>query len=348
MRKNYPKWPTAVDLFCGCGGVTQGLKHRHYRVVAAVDNDPIACKTYRTNHPRVRLYEEDIRHVDPIQIRQFCLEGKDLDLLVICAPCQPFSSQNRQFGDDDRVRLILDAIAFASVLRPQLILFENVPGLVRERFSPILSDLQRQIEALGFVMSKPMSVDAADYCVPQRRHRCIMIARRGAEPPPLPQPDTPRGQRVFVRHALSGLQDLASGDKDDLDPLHRARKHQPIALERLQHIPKDGGSRDSLPEHLILACHIGHKGHPDVYGRMSWDMVAPTLTTGCTDVTKGRFAHPEADRSITLREAARLQTFPDSYRFAGNASQIATQIGNAVPVQFVESFASEFRSIFGK
>jgi DNA (cytosine-5)-methyltransferase 1 len=116
-------------------------------------------------------------------------------------------------------------------------------------------------------------------------------------------------------------------------------------LDRLALIPKNGGRRFSLPSRLELACHRGHSGHPDVYGRMAWDDVAPTLTTGCTDVTKGRFAHPEEDRAITLREAALLQTFPTSYEFSGNASQIATQIGNAVPVRLISALSPSLKSI---
>ena len=118
-----------------------------------------------------------------------------------------------------------------------------------------------------------------------------------------------------------------------------------MALERLKYIPRDGGSRDSLPNRLQLACHKGHKGHPDVYGRMTWDAVAPTLTTGCTDLTRGRFGHPRDDRAVTLREAARLQTFPDNYRFLGNSKEIATQIGNAVPIRLIEQLAPTLKSL---
>jgi DNA (cytosine-5)-methyltransferase 1 len=344
MKRSYPRWPTVVDLFCGCGGVTQGLKRRHFRVLAAVDNDPIACETYRLNHPTVNLYEENIAAVDPGRIRRDDLNGRDLDILVVCAPCQPFSSQNRRRGGDDRELLILSAIPFARALRPELILFENVPGLAAERFAPVVSRLRSDLDALGYRLSDPIPVDAADYGVPQRRLRCIMLARKGAPPPPVPRPTTPDGNRVVVRDVFQDLRRLVSGESDPADPLHRARNHQPIALERLRCIPKDGGSRNSLPESLQLACHVNHSGHPDVYGRMTWDDVAPTLTTGCTDVTKGRFAHPGDDRAITLREAARLQTFPDEYRFTGNLCQIATQIGNAVPVRLVEALAPGLRA----
>ena len=340
----HKKWPTVVDLFSGCGAVTEALKRRHFRVVAAIDNDPIACRTYRKNHPSVRLYEKDIRRISPYDIRAEGLGNRDLDLLVVCAPCQPFSSQGRKDSQDARARLIFSAVRFATVLKPKLILFENVPGLATPRFVIILDELRRRLKRIHYHMGDPEMVDAADYGVPQRRQRCILIARGAGEPPRLPRPTTPSGKRKSVRRTIEDLPRLHSGEKDADDPLHFSREHHAITLRRLSHIPKDGGSRFSLPKKLVLECHKDYSGHPDVYGRMSWDDVSPTLTTGCTDVTRGRFAHPEEDRAITLREAARLQTFDDSYRFEGNFSEIAIQIGNSVPVRLIEEIAPVLRA----
>jgi DNA (cytosine-5)-methyltransferase 1 len=327
--------------------VTAALKKRHFRIVAAVDIDPVACSTYRLNHPSTFLIQEDIRSVDPATIRDKALSESTLDLLVVCAPCQPFSNQNRHKSDSDkRKNLILESVRFAEVLNPKLILFENVPGLAGKSFSEILRKLTKSLSKLGYVLGKPTKVNAADYGVPQRRNRCLMIAALGQEPPQLPDAITPDGSRVTVFQVIRDLKPLAAGESDEKDVLHFARRHNPIALERLAWIPKNGGSRASLPEALELDCHKGKNGYPDVYGRMKWGDVAPTLTTGCTDVTRGRFAHPEDDRAITLREAARLQTFPDDYKFAGCPGQIATQIGNAVPMKLVESIAPVFRQSF--
>lgn len=337
-------WPTVVDLFCGCGGVTLGFERKRFRVVAAVDNDPIACDTYRQNHQSVYLYERDINDVDPRQIRVAQLKGNDLDVLAVCAPCQPFSGQNRKAGQEAQARLVLHAVRFAKVLRPTIILFENVPGFVRARFEPLLEELREGLRRNDYVVDSPRNIDAADYGVPQRRLRCIMLAKRGGPPPCLPNPITPVGLRTTVFEAIGDLPPLTSGRTDQNDPLHFARAHQPIALARLAHINRDGGSRDTLPSHLVLDCHKNYRGHPDVYGRMSWQDVAPTLTTGCTDLTRGRFAHPRDDRAITLREAARLQTFPDTYRFAGSPKGIATQIGNAVPPRLIEALVPIVRN----
>jgi len=151
-----------------------------------------------------------------------------------------------------------------------------------------------------------------------------------------------------VRDVFADLRQLTSGEHDPSDALHVSRVHQALTLKRLAVIPQDGGSRSSLPLELQLTCHKDRDPGDfcDVYGRMRWDDVAPTLTTGCTDVTRGRYAHPRDDRAITLREAARLQTFPDQYRFAGNRSQIAEQIGNAVPVEMIRRLVAALRTVY--
>jgi len=332
-----------VDLFCGCGGVTEGLKHRNFKVVAAIDKDADACETYKTNHPGVHLYPEDIRRVDPKDILRNDLKDKDLDVLVVCAPCQPFSSQNRSNKIDERSDLIFEATRFARVLRPAVIFFENVPGFATVKYKTLLEQLKNDLEKLGYQLSLPLPIDAADYGVPQRRKRCILLATLNIKPPSLPTPITPENARITVRQAISYLPSLASGEQDSNDPLHCVRVHQPIVIERLKHIPKDGGNRFSLPSHLVLECHKKHNSHGDVYGRMWWDKVSPTLTTGCDNVTRGRFAHPRDDRAVTLREVAILQTFPQNYFFKGNREAIATQLGNAVPVRLVSSLAPTIR-----
>jgi len=340
--------PTVVDLFCGCGGVSEGLKRSHFTVIAAVDNNQIACKTYRYNHPDVHLYDKDIREVDIEDIHNRYFSKRSLDLLVVCAPCQPFSSQNKGLHSvEEQPKLIMNSLDYVKALKPKLIVFENVPGITRHKFKHIIKDLITKLEALNYIVSEPTILDAADYNVPQRRKRAIMFATKGRTLPILPKPLSPRGSRVTVRSAIGDLPVLHSTQVDKKDPLHRARNHRALAIERLSHIPKNGGSRESLPDNLVLKCHKNYKGHPDVYGRMCWDNVAPTLTTGCVDITRGRFAHPSENRAITLREAARLQTFPDEYQFHGSCTDIAAQIGNAVPVRLIETLAPIFKEVIG-
>ena len=337
------RWPTAIDLFCGSGGATVALKQAHFRVVAAVDNDPAACRSYRRNNPRVRLFEQDIRKLSPDVVADESLGDEPLDLLIVCAPCQPFSSQNRARSEDKRALLLLQASRFARHLKPKVIFVENVPGLASESNSDLLTKFKRRCGA-GYKFSDPLMVDAADFGVPQRRRRCLLFGTYGVETPTLPAAVTPAGKRKTVRETIEHLPSLVAGDRDEDDPLHLSRNHAPITLERLKAVPVDGGSRDSLPQHLRLRCHTDSKSFPDVYGRMAWDDVAPTLTTGCTDLTKGRFAHPDQDRAITLREAALLQTFPEDYRFVGSRKVIADQIGNAIPPALVRALAPSLRA----
>ena len=336
-------WPTAIDLFAGAGSATAALKAAHFRVLAAVDNDPSACATYRLNHPTVRIFEKDIRRLEPARLLRECLRDTDLDLVVICAPCQPFSSQNRHRRGDRRARLLVDAGHFVAALRPKVIFVENAPGLAAARHGNLLAAFKEAC-GNGYSFTEPRRVDAADYAVPQRRVRCVLMASRGPRPPALPDALTPVGRRRTVRDAIAGLPELAASEHDPDDPLHAARRHQAIALERLRAIPKDGGSRSSLPETLALRCHKRPNTYPDVYGRMAWDDVAPTLTTGCTDVTRGRFAHPDQDRAITSREAALIQTFPRRYAFAGGPGVVATQIGNALPFALMRALAPALRT----
>lgn len=321
---------TAIDLYCGSGAVSHGLKEAGFNVIGAVDFDKMACNTYRSNHPEIKLLQCDIREVCPTVFKPHLPQG--LDLLVVCAPCQPFSSQNKKRSSkDERANLILESIRFSEYLKPKLVLFENVPGLEREG---VFDTLREQMDEIGYRLENLEQVDAAQFGVPQRRQRIILVA---ALKTLFETSVSGSGGTIIsrtVRDAISDLPTPAVGRTGiESDLLHFSRRHAHITLQRLKHVPKNGGSRSSIPVELQLKCHRGKSKNsfPDTYGRMSWDDVAPTLTTGCTDLTKGRYVHPEQDRAITLREAARLQSFPDNYVFKGNAGQIATQIGNAVP-----------------
>jgi len=331
---------TAVDLYCGSGAVSWGLKKAGFNVVGAIDFDPTACSTYRANHPEVKLVERDIRKVSPEAFRRH-IRAVSVDLLVVCAPCQPFSNRNRKKSNIDvRSLLVLESLKFIEALTPEVVFFENVPNLGK---TSVFNELAIKLQQLGFYFSSPKSIDAADLGVPQRRERMILVgARRKALLENVQHAHCFQRQSVF--DAIGDLPVPPIGaPSEDGDRLHFARQHSKLNLERLQNIPHDGGNRSSLPDHLQLPCHkklVGKSNSfPDTYGRMKWHDVAPTLTTGCTDITKGRYAHPIQNRAITLREAARLQSFPDDYIFIGNSAQIATQIGNAVPPAMMAGIA---------
>ena len=349
-NSNINSIPTMIDLFSGCGGVTLAFKNKGYKVLAAIENNDAAAATFRANHPEVIMYQHDIRIISPRSVLEDCkLNPGELTVLSVCAPCQPFSSQNKSKKKDSRTNLLLQMIRFVKILKPKYIFMENVSGLAKGKNLRILNSLEKALSVgLKYKLSNPEILDAANYGVPQHRERLILIGSRddvfveipnqSHYPPKIAEKEN-RSSWVKVSDAFIGLEKLTSGQKSTTDPLHKSRNHTPRNIERLINIPKNGGSRKSLPADLQLKCHKDITGYNDVYGRLDFNKPSNTLTTGCTNITKGRFAHPFEDRAITPREAARLQTFPDSYIFIGSYEQITTQIGNAVPVKFAEVFA---------
>jgi DNA (cytosine-5)-methyltransferase 1 len=331
---------SAIDLFSGCGGLSLGLKDAGFRVVAAVEIEPKAQATYRLNHSDVHLYGQDIRKLDPVAIlRKVGLKLGDLDLLAGCPPCQGFSrlrtKNQRTAVEDDRNNLVFDFLRFVEAMRPKTVMLENVPALGRDsRFE----ELRLRLDALGY-QSVVQILDAADYCVPQRRKRLIMLASLVHAP----QVAEPCKTRVTVRQALAGV----GARSRTLDKLHAFPEQRSQAVRDLiALIPKNGGSRSDLGPERQLDCHKKTHGFYDVYGRMAWDDVAPTITSGCHNPSKGRFLHPSYNRTITLREAALLQGFPIGYRFdvSHGKEAIGLMIGNALPPPFIKAHASALRN----
>ncbi len=310
--------PTAVDLFAGAGGVTAGYKRAGVRVVAAVEIDPVACASYRLNHAEVVLFQRDIRRVAARAVARV-LGRTRLDVLTACSPCNSYSTLRRGRGSAASKDLALEIVRFARVLKPRCIVVENVPPLERDRR---FRRLVRSLRKLGYVLWWGV-LDAQHFAVPQRRKRLVLIGQSaGIASAPVPA----RRIRV-VDQAIRGL--------SSRDRLHRKPELAPRVLERIRAIPRNGGSRKDLPPELALRCHarLSASAATNVYGRMKGNEPAPTLTTRCTTPACGRFVHPRANRPITLREAACLQTFPRRYRFEGTREEIERQIGNAVPAE---------------
>jgi DNA (cytosine-5)-methyltransferase 1 len=333
----------AIDLCSGTGGVTTGYAAAGINVLAAVDTDANARATYAANHPKVELFSDDLLKLDPVTLlTRLSLAPGELDILTACVPCQTFSTLGRKHrrNDDRRNRLVYRVGEFVVVLRPRAVVLENVPPLADDlRFKRLVARLRRLSYGVWFDV-----VDAADFGVPQRRRRLVMIALRGwrDEDVPALSPDHPllraRVTRQTVAKALSVVEREALAD----DPLAKPKTNYSLLVaQRIAAIPRDGGSRSSLPSDLKLACHnsMRQMAAGNVYGRMRLDDVAPTLTTRCTTPACGRFLHPLEDRAITLREAACLQTFPVDYVFKGGRMSIEGQIGNAVPPKLAEAIA---------
>jgi DNA (cytosine-5)-methyltransferase 1 len=326
--------PLAIDLFSGCGGLTLGLKQAGFRVIAAVECDPLAAETYQANHKRVHLYEQDIRTLSVDRVmRRLGLRRGQLDLLAGCPPCQGFSTiktlNGRAYPRDKQNDLVFDFIRFVRRMRPKSVMLENVPGLAKDRR---LYRVVKELKVLGYFCTQGI-LDAADFGVPQRRKRFILIAaHRATIAFPYPSKRT-----STVREAFARLSKRLPGD-----PLHCTSELRSKRInELIIRIPKDGGSRSDLGRKYQLDCHLRCNGFKDVYGRMAWNKVAPTITGGCCNPSKGRFLHPSRHRAITPREAALLQTFPSTYFFSLRKGKYAAaqMIGNALPPMFVRRHA---------
>lgn len=332
---------TAVDLFSGCGGLTAGLKIAGFRILGAVEVDPLSVKTFKANHHGVEVWEMDIRELEPAELlEKFGLKEGELDLLAGCPPCQGFSTMRTLNGavkvEDPRNDLLLEFQRFVEALRPRAVMMENVPGLADdERFAVFC----RKMKKLGYLGDHRI-LNVAEYGVPQRRRRLIYLAGAGMKIPFADKAD----RRSTVKEAIGRLPKAGESG----DPMHDMPEHRiPKVMEIIQHIPKNGGSRRDLPEDLQLECHKRSTGFKDVYGRMAWNDVAPTITSGCFNPSKGRFLHPEEDRAITMREAALLQGFPRRYKFpiTNNKSAVALMIGNALPPPFIAAHGKSIREV---
>ena len=329
----------AVDFFCGGGGMTRGLIDAGIDVLCGIDSNPACQNTYENNNGNIYL-QKDICEFTPEELlEQFPqIANRDDLLLVGCAPCQPFSILRKEEYDEQgnviphkSVNLLIEFGRFVQALQPAHILVENVPGL-KGKGSDVLNSFKQKLTDNGYKYDDKV-IYAKDYGVPQNRRRYILIASKIFKPT-IPMATHGKGLLPYktVRQTISHYPSLKAGEEKVSVHNHKCANLKPLLLERLKHTPHNGGSRTDWPENLVLNCHKDFHGHTDVYGRMKWDEPSPTLTVKCFSLSNGRFGHPEQDRAISLREAAALQTFPDTYVFNGSVQEIGRQIGNAVPV----------------
>lgn len=335
--------PLAIDLFSGCGGLTLGLKQAGFSVIGAVEIDSLAAETYRKNHPEVKLWEKDIRELTgKAVLHQLKIRKGQLDLLAGCPPCQGFSSMRTHNGSkrvrDVRNDLVFEYLRLVRELMPKVVMMENVPALAKNYR---MKHFKEELSLLGYnTNNTPVVLNTAKYGVPQRRRRMILLCSR------IGHIEMPTGKFENVATVQNAIGALPRPGRTG-DPLHDFReKRTPRILAMIKRIPKNGGSRTDLPAEFRLPCHIRNpNGFKDVYGRMAWGDVAPTITGGCISPSKGRFLHPTQNRSITLREAALLQTFPINYSFslARGRQGVALMIGNALPPTFIKKHALAVR-----
>jgi DNA (cytosine-5)-methyltransferase 1 len=340
----------AIDLFAGGGGLSVGLRQAGFNVVGAVENNRSAIATYAANFPGTKIWTDDIRKVNGEDLRAILKRGK-LDLLAGCPPCQGFTSLTRKYKrEDPRNSLILEMLRIVEEIEPRAIMMENVPGLA-ERGRRLLTPFLERLRELGYIVNMNV-LQVADYGVPQFRRRLVLLAGRGF---PIPLPNSThskdgRGKPRWntVRDAIGAFPapvtfyDAKTSASVLTLSWHVVRNISELNKARLK-ATQPGANRNKLPEALRPPCHRGlNRGFTNVYGRMEWDQVAPTITGGCTTLSKGRFGHPEQDRTISVREAATLQTFPNDYLFATDyIDQVCAIIGNALPCEFAAKIAAQ-------
>lgn len=332
----------AVDLFCGLGGLTHGLASKEIDVRVGVDIDP-ACRFPYVRNNAARFVERDVRELSADDLAAW-FDDASIRLLAGCAPCQPFSTYSRSHREErggSDWSLLREFGRLVHEVRPELVTMENVPQLPTH---PVYQEFLEAFEGYD-VWANPVACSA--FGVPQRRKRFVLVASR-LGPISLISPEQANYQDRSVRSTIGHLPPLTAGEVDRGDPLHRSSRLSDLNLKRIR-ASRPGGTWRDWPTELRATCHLRESGKDfgSVYGRMSWDEPAPTMTTLCFGYGNGRFGHPEQDRAISLREAALLQTFPPGYRFVADDAPVRFNvlgrlIGNAVPVRLGEVIGRTF------
>lgn len=333
IKNNIPnKQYDFVDFFCGCGGMSYGFHQMadltdRVRWAGAVDIDKHAIDTYEKNYGHrpvnINLAEATVDEIT----NQLDLNPENDLILIGCAPCQGFSSHRKKDhrGPDARNTLVGRFAEIAVQMKPKMIIMENVPDLLAKKHWHHYKAFKETVEAAGYKIAVKI-LNMADYGTPQSRFRTVLIAGRDFIPT-LPEAVFTPDQYRTVRDAIGALPPLKAGCTDPNDPMHQTSKHRKETIEILKQVPKDGGNR---PRGIGPECLDKVEGFYDVYGRLAWDKTAVTITARCRTPSCGRFAHPEQDRGLSVREAALLQGFPEDFVFEGPFDDKFKQIGNAV------------------
>jgi len=319
-------------MFCGVGGLSYGLQMAGISVVAGLDSD-LSCRYAYEENCKAKFVHTDIRKAHYSEISSY-FGGAQYRVLVGCAPCQPFSAHTTKAGtirkNDSRWNLIHEFLRFIDDGRPEIVSMENVPGLRKEDVYLIFKDSLRD---LGYHVMDDV-VKCEYFGVPQKRRRLVLLASILGE---ISIPEKNLHRPITVRESIGHLNHLDNGKASSVDPIHTCSTLSPLNLKRIKASVPAGTWRD-WPEDLLLDCHKKSSGktYSCVYGRMSWDQPAPTLTTNFYSYGTGRFGHPEQDRALSMREGAILQSFPEDYKFSPDdkresISVLGRHIGNAVP-----------------
>lgn len=333
--------PRVIDLFAGVGGLSLGFEKKGFDVVLANEYDASIAASYIANHKNTKMIVGDITSLD-LEDTFGKLAGT-IDVVIGGPPCQGFSQKGqRKTIHDERNFLFKYYVSVVELVNPKYFVMENVPNLLTAEGGYFRHEIEELFNKLGYSLEYGV-LNASDYGVPQNRRRAVIIGKLDGDAPKLP---VPKRNDVTIWDAISDLAYLESGEgseeqeykypaESDYEKMlrkdssklfnHRATKHSPLALERLVLIPPNAG-REVLPEeHLTKSIYSG------TWTRMKKDEISVTITTRFDTPSSGKFTHPFLNRAITVREAARIQSFPDNFRFVGNKGSQMKQVGNAVP-----------------
>lgn len=333
--------PRVIDLFAGVGGLSLGFEKKGFDVVLANEYDASIAASYIANHKNTKMIVGDITSLD-LEDTFGKLSGT-IDVVIGGPPCQGFSQKGqRKTIHDERNFLFKYYVSVVELVNPKYFVMENVPNLLTAEGGYFRHEIEELFNKLGYSLEYGV-LNASDYGVPQNRRRAVIIGKLNGDAPKLP---VPKRNDVTIWDAISDLAYLESGEgseeqeykypaESDYEKMlrkdssklfnHRATKHSPLALERLALIPPNAG-REVLPEeHLTKSIYSG------TWTRMKKDEISVTITTRFDTPSSGKFTHPFLNRAITVREAARIQSFPDNFHFVGNKGSQMKQVGNAVP-----------------
>jgi len=342
----------AVDFFCGAGGMSYGLSQAGIKVLGGVDNAVDCEKTYEENIPGAKYIRHNITTLTaPELARRLNLERDDADLIFSgCSPCQFWSKiRTDKTKSFETAFLLRQFQRFIKYFRPGYVVVENVPGLYKRKDNTLLSDFLKFLDSQGYNYQDGI-INANHFGVPQNRMRYLLIASRVSTISPMPV-DPPGGSLTVADFigVQNGFPEIAHGNRDGSSFLHTAAALSEKNVRRIEVTPVSGGDRTSWagdPELQINAYRGKDNIFRDVYGRMSWDRPAPTITTRFISLSNGRFGHPEENRAISVREGATLQTFPKDYQFhTTNLATLARQIGNAVPPALAQRIGEHLISV---
>lgn len=339
-----------IDLFCGIGGLSYGLKCQGMKILAGFDLDYTCQYAYETNTGG-KFYYRDVKTISGDEINKLYSQKKNvIKVLAGCAPCQPFSSYafKNKNKDKDKYNLLYEFGRLVKEVHPDIVTMENVPAIASFKLKSVLADFVEVLQNEGYNV-KYKVVYCPDYGIPQTRKRLVLLASRLGNID-LISPTHKKENYVTVKDAIGHLPPLEAGQGCPTDALHRCRVLSPLNLQRLKSTPYGGSWKDWSAD-LMLECHKKESGKSfgSVYGRMVWEEPSPTMTTLCTGIGNGRFGHPVQNRAISAREAALFQTFPITYKFFPNEHEVSLTkasryIGNAVPPKLGEAIAQSIKN----